>query len=253
MGTTPNYSIPTPNDGDAWNLVTDLDGMANVIDTAVKGVADTAQSNLTGVQTTLQNNIIAARNEGLRTFADAAARDAAIPTPSQGTTIFRNDLGYAETYYALYNVSTNPGGRTAAGWYAIDTGILTTYYADASPAAPAHQASTAVADWYNTPSLSVTKKLQTTKLLLEANVVYSPQAVNNDNNFLYIQINGTDYQLMQFSSGPQYNAQHRYGSLSVSGIPAGSYTAKIRYMTASGQSLYVTTFMKMFIKVTEIY
>lgn len=49
MGTTPNYSIPTPNDGDQWNLVTDLDGMANVIDTAIKGVDNDV--------TTLENSV----------------------------------------------------------------------------------------------------------------------------------------------------------------------------------------------------
>jgi hypothetical protein len=52
--------------------------------------------------------------------ADATARDALYTgsvTVNQGDTVFRNDLGYATTYFALYNVSTNPGGRTTAGWY----------------------------------------------------------------------------------------------------------------------------------------
>jgi hypothetical protein len=49
--------------------------------------------------------------------ADAAARDVLYPSPVQGNAVFRNDLGYEETYYGLYNASTNPGGRAAAGWY----------------------------------------------------------------------------------------------------------------------------------------
>ena len=54
--------------------------------------------------------------------ASSAARDAlytvsGIATVTQGDQVFRNDLGYTETYYGLYNVSTNPGGRTPAGWY----------------------------------------------------------------------------------------------------------------------------------------
>lgn len=52
--------------------------------------------------------------------AGSAARDALYTgsvTVNQGDTVFRNDLGYTETYYALYNVSTNPGGRPTAGWF----------------------------------------------------------------------------------------------------------------------------------------
>lgn len=45
-------------------------------------------------------------------------RDAKFPAPVQGTTVWRNDLAAEETYYELYNVSTNPGGRTPAGWSA---------------------------------------------------------------------------------------------------------------------------------------
>jgi hypothetical protein len=49
--------------------------------------------------------------------ANQSDRDAQYPTPGQGVTVFRLDLGYSETYYGLYNASTNPGGRTPAGWY----------------------------------------------------------------------------------------------------------------------------------------
>lgn len=49
--------------------------------------------------------------------ASAAARNALYPTPIQGQSVFRTDLGYQETYYGLYNSSTNPGGRATAGWY----------------------------------------------------------------------------------------------------------------------------------------
>jgi hypothetical protein len=49
--------------------------------------------------------------------ASAAARNAEFPSPVQGNTVFRNDLGLTETYYAAFNASTNPGGATPAGWY----------------------------------------------------------------------------------------------------------------------------------------
>jgi hypothetical protein len=49
--------------------------------------------------------------------ANQSERDAQYPTPGQGMSVYRTDLGYRENYYGLYNVSTNPGGKTPAGWY----------------------------------------------------------------------------------------------------------------------------------------
>lgn len=51
------------------------------------------------------------------TAASQAERDARFPSPLQGDSVFRSDLGYEQTYYAAWNASTNPGGRTPAGWY----------------------------------------------------------------------------------------------------------------------------------------
>jgi hypothetical protein len=50
-------------------------------------------------------------------FASSAARTTALPTPSQGMMSFLSDKGRIETYFELYNVTTNPGGATPAGWY----------------------------------------------------------------------------------------------------------------------------------------
>lgn len=49
--------------------------------------------------------------------ANQSERDAQYPTPGQGMSVYRTDLGYTERYYGLYNASTNPAGRTPAGWY----------------------------------------------------------------------------------------------------------------------------------------
>lgn len=49
--------------------------------------------------------------------ASQAERDAQYPTPQQGMSVYRTDLGTQEIYYGLYNASTNPGGATTAGWY----------------------------------------------------------------------------------------------------------------------------------------
>jgi hypothetical protein len=44
------------------------------------------------------------------------ARDYLFPNPVQGNRVYRADLGYEEAYFGLYNVTSNPGGRAAAGW-----------------------------------------------------------------------------------------------------------------------------------------
>ena len=56
---------------------------------------------------------------GVQAVADATVRDALIPSPNQGDKVFRNDKGYEEQYFALYNASTNIGGATPAGWYPV--------------------------------------------------------------------------------------------------------------------------------------
>lgn len=49
--------------------------------------------------------------------ANQGERDAKFMTPTQGLQVWRDDLGAVETYFGLYNSSTNPGGRDTAGWY----------------------------------------------------------------------------------------------------------------------------------------
>ena len=63
---------------------------------------------------------------GVQVVSGTATRDALLPSPVQGDSVFRNDLGAVETYYGLYNSSTNPGGRDTAGWYINDrqTGLI---------------------------------------------------------------------------------------------------------------------------------
>jgi hypothetical protein len=56
---------------------------------------------------------------GVQTVAGTATRDSLIPSPNQGDSVFRQDTGWLETYFGLYNVSTNPGGVSVAGWYPV--------------------------------------------------------------------------------------------------------------------------------------
>lgn len=74
------------------------------------------------VNTTVVNPMVKAL--ATTTVADQAARNALFPSPAQGNSVWRNDLGFEERYYAAYNASTNPGGRTPAGWYSTQQGGL---------------------------------------------------------------------------------------------------------------------------------
>ena len=46
-----------------------------------------------------------------------AIRNAQFVNPVQGNQFWRNDKGRMETYFGLYNSTSNPGGKTTAGWY----------------------------------------------------------------------------------------------------------------------------------------
>ena len=71
--------------------------------------------------------------------ASATARDAKWGAPTtvaarvllqnKGARTIRTDLGIIEQYFAVYNSSTNPGGRTTAGWYTNtrETGLVPIY------------------------------------------------------------------------------------------------------------------------------
>lgn len=70
---------------------------------------------------------IGAPSSLIPTTRSAAERDALFGTPStsatqielqnRGARTFRTDLGVTEQYFATYNSSTNPGGRSVPGWY----------------------------------------------------------------------------------------------------------------------------------------
>lgn len=55
--------------------------------------------------------------------ASQAERDAQYPTPAQGMSVYRTDLGVTQRYYGLFNSSTNPGGRNTAGWYDTEKSV----------------------------------------------------------------------------------------------------------------------------------
>ena len=87
--------IYTPSEDDEWDNIVDLLNMAHSIVEAINKMG---------------------RESGAPIVADAEGRDDLFPDPEQGNRVWRNDLGYTETYYETYHETTNPGGKTAAGW-----------------------------------------------------------------------------------------------------------------------------------------
>lgn len=57
-----------------------------------------------------------ANSRGAIPVATVGERDLAVPSPRQGNRVFRIDLGTTQTYYEVYEATTNPSGRTSAGW-----------------------------------------------------------------------------------------------------------------------------------------
>ena len=103
MGITAPDAIVYPDNGTAFSpLETHFANLAESTQTAI-------------------NNV---RGSTAPPVANAAARNTLFPNPVPGNRVYRIDLGYEEAYYALYDVSANPGGRTPAGWYQVsaDTG-----------------------------------------------------------------------------------------------------------------------------------
>ena len=97
MPTTPDGRW-SPNNGDGYDLITHLAAMQ--------------VSNSTATTTA-----IAPLNSRGATVNSDAARNALFPSPVQGDRVYRSDLGFEQTYYAVYNAATNIGGASIPGWY----------------------------------------------------------------------------------------------------------------------------------------
>ena len=114
-------------------------------------------------------------------------RDAKFPAPVQGTTVWRNDIGALETYFGLYNVSTNPGGRSAAGWYQEPIGRALQTVRIAIPGAST--TSTSVVEVPNS-TISITPKQANSRLFI--NVQLSGISRSGTSNAAFFKLyNGT--------------------------------------------------------------
>lgn len=145
-----------------------------------------------------------------------AARDALFPTPVQGNSVFRADMGWTETYYAIYDATANPGGvrGIAAGWYPV-AGQTPVYSArsdtDTFPATAISTGGTAMG-LPSSPSLSrgFTVSPSSGTLAVITPGIYTISAglrLPSANFFMAIRINGTvvQNQSSQGNGGPQYS------------------------------------------------
>lgn len=115
--TTSATAPSTPTNGDEWFNTND--GNLYVYYTDVDGSQWVQVKSDATLSSTLGNRVTSLEAASPVVMASAAARNAAFPNPVQGNSVFRSDTGWIETYYALYNASTNPGGATPAGWYPV--------------------------------------------------------------------------------------------------------------------------------------
>lgn len=101
---TANYNIWTPNGQSSLKpLQTPFITLAESVDDALGEVTSSIPT---------------------RSVANQAERTAMYPTPVQGDSVYRLDRGWVERYYGVYNASTNPGGKSVAGWYAPSGTII---------------------------------------------------------------------------------------------------------------------------------
>ena len=135
MATTSPDGLRTPDPGDPYNLVPDLQTLANDTQAALilrantyTGTSAQRLAFTTAPAGSVWQDTTAPYAQYVRIGSDwkamgtpAVASDAersvAFPSPAQGDTVFRSDKGWNERYYALYNASSNPGGAVPAGWY----------------------------------------------------------------------------------------------------------------------------------------
>lgn len=119
--------------------------------------------------------------------ANATERDAKFMSPTQGLQVWRNDLGATEIWYDLYNVSTNPGGRSAAGWYQEPIGRVLQTVRIAIPGAST--TSTSATELPNS-TISITPKQANSRLFI--NVQLSGISRTGTSNAAFFKLyNGT--------------------------------------------------------------
>lgn len=174
--------------------------------------------------------IVSLENASPRNVASAAARNALFPAPVQGNTVFRNDLGFSETYYELYSVS-NIGGATTAGWY--PTNPITYTLPSGAFLNPVPTSTTDVTN------SSATINIPYSNLLCEIDFGAQLQINTTIAVTLTLNIDGStaDTVIGQGSAAAQMNAYSR--KLYSTTLTSGSHTIKLRVVTTQASAASV--------------
>jgi hypothetical protein len=158
--------------------------------------------------------------------ANQSERDAQYPTPGQGMSVYRTDLGYRENYYGLYNASTNPGGRTPAGWYR-ETGIVLQRL-HVSTSTPTSNSSTTSVD---TPlSITITPKSTSSKILVLASVNGCFKSSGNAGNWMLLNLARNGAHISGNFGGVTNTATNlSFGTMAFNVLDAPGQTSPVTY------------------------
>lgn len=99
MPNTSNFSLPYPQASDTVDVPRDIQALAGAVDT----------------------ELVNRRNASVRVFASAAARDSAIPTPTEGMTCYLTDVDLFQIYTGSAWAAIGGTGATGNGLWLIKT------------------------------------------------------------------------------------------------------------------------------------
>jgi hypothetical protein len=196
-------------------------------------------------------------DQAVMVFDDSTDRDVALGTAvvSEGMVSYLADDNSLEFYDGsgwAYVAGVPSGTATlvaAQNNLGVASGIIA--YGEQN-GSNSNNSSTSIANLAPSCTATVVKVSSSTKLYATGVIQYSPQQAVTDQNEIYVQINGTDYKLLAFSSGLQFALQQRFGAAVITGIPAGTYTATFRYKVAGTQNLFCTSWGKSFLTIKEV-
>ena len=157
--------------------------------------------------------------------ANGTERDAKFMTPSQGLQVWRDDLGAVETYFGLYNASTNPGGRDTAGWYVNNraSGLVPIRPTTATIATGTGSAnSMGVVSFSGATSVSLNGVFSAE--YVNYRVIFDYETSVNTANTIRLRVGGTDDTSVNYVVGRTYQDDNTGGFQNTSGSSAWGTT-----------------------------
>lgn len=175
--------------------------------------------------------------------ANQTERDAQYPTPAQGMSVYRTDLGYTQRYYGLYNASTNPAGRNPAGWYKEAGMIVQMVYG--TTISEVTNSTSSFIDTGLTATITPTSTTSKIIVLVTQNGLFKSDGGSTNAVWLHLMINGTAREVFGYAVGLNYVTGNVFiGGASTVYVDSPGTTSAITYKTqfrneASGASVSV--------------